>query len=125
MAGVDLTQLSAAIEAAVGAHLNELGRRVGLVPLTWFVAPSVTNDEDGEAVLSVEGQVTGQPPQHPGWVVDQWARALGLRPVWPPMPGMHAVTGLVEPVRGEYRFEVRVLGVVDQAALHANGYWAP
>ncbi|WP_156910447.1 hypothetical protein [Nocardia mangyaensis] len=48
---MNLSQLSAAIEAAVALHLNELGRERGLPPSRWFVAPSVSNDET-EAVLS-------------------------------------------------------------------------
>lgn len=69
---MNLSQLSATIEAAVSRHLDELGRERGLPPLSWFVAPSVTND-DTEAVLSVEGQVGTHLPQHPGWVVDHAA----------------------------------------------------
>ncbi|WP_336082444.1 hypothetical protein [Nocardia sp. SSK8] len=118
---MNLTQLSATIEDAVATHLNELGRMSGLLPLAWFVAPSVTDDDEREAVLSLEGQVGGHLPQHPGWIVDQWAQALGLRPVLAPPPGVHAVEGLLEPVPGEYRFEVRVWGVLGQAAPYAPG----
>ncbi|MFE7720002.1 hypothetical protein ACFU44_13285 [Nocardia rhizosphaerihabitans] len=120
---MNLSQLSTAIEAAVAVHLNELGRAQGLLPLNWFVAPSVMSDEDMEAVLSVEGQAGSHLPQHPGRVVDQWAGALGLRPVYPPTPGVHAVEGTLEPQPGEYRFEIRIWGVIDPAALHAQRDW--
>lgn len=120
MTVMHLTQLSAAIEAAVATHLNELGQASGLLPLTWYVAPSITDDTDMEAVLSIEGQAGTHLPHHPGWVVDHWGRALGLHPVRTPVPGIHAVEGLLEPLPGEYRFEVRVWGVIDQAALYAH-----
>ncbi|MFE1591858.1 hypothetical protein [Nocardia sp. NPDC058705] len=120
---MNLSQLSSAIEAAVSQHLNELGRAHGLLPLTWYVAPSVTDDDHMEAVLSVEGQVGSHLSQHPGWVVDQWANALGLRPVHFPTAGVHAMEGLIEPAPDEYRFEIRVWGVVDPAALHAQRDW--
>ncbi|WP_063055856.1 hypothetical protein [Nocardia salmonicida] len=120
---MNLSQLSSAIEAAVAQHLNELGKAVGLLPLTWFVAPSVTSDDSMEAVLSVEGQAGSHLSQHPGRVVDQWANVLGLRRVLSPTPGVHAVEGLLEPQPGEYRFEIRIWGVVDPAVLHAQRDW--
>ncbi|MFE6920920.1 hypothetical protein ACFVAV_07715 [Nocardia sp. NPDC057663] len=119
---MNLSQLSTAIEAAVAVHLNELGRARGLLPLNWFVAPSVTSDEDMEAVLSVEGQAGSHLSQHPARVVDQWGTALGLRPVRALTPGVRAVEGILEPAPGEYRFEVRIWGV-DSAAPHAQRDW--